>query len=200
MNYKSTITTVVLGFFLTIFSFGQTKNPTEYLGVGGQILFDKKAYHLTWTSHPSTIYFKQEYLAKDEAIDKFKKLILLEFLAGKTTLKEVVATKIAELKQMKASNPIVNYETFEKNGEVMLDFLVSANTPDGKELSIVERNVYRYKSIVSKNGQKGVLLFGVSERAYDNDIDKFLISLKAHRFDLINLVGAFELPEVTVGK
>ena len=91
---------------------------------------------------------------------------------------DVVATKNAELKKMKASNPVVNYETFEKDGEVMLDFLVSENTPDGKYLSIVERNVYRYKSVVDKNGQKGVLLFGVSERAYGDDIDKFFPNLK----------------------
>ena len=200
MNLKNKITTVLLGFLLTIVAFGQTTKPTEYLGVAGQISFDKTSYNLAWTSHPTDNYYKQEYLAKGDTIEKFKKLILLEIITGKTKLKDVVATKIAELKKMKASNPVVNYETFEKDGEVMLDFLVSENTPDGKYLSIVERNVYRYKSVVDKNGQKGVLLFGVSERAYGDDIDKFFPNLKAHRFDLINLVGAFDLPEITVVK
>ena len=82
----------------------------------------------------------------------------------------------------------------------MLDFLVSQNTPDGKYLSIVERNVYRYKSVVDRNGQKYVLLFDVSEKAYGDDIDKFFPNLKAHRFDLINLVGAFEIPEIIIAK
>jgi len=200
MNLKNKITTVLLGFLLTTVAFGQTTKPTEYLGVAGQISFDKTSYNLAWTSHPTDNYYKQEYLAKGDTIEKFKKLILLEIITGKTKLKDVVATKIAELKKMKASNPVVNYETFEKDGEVMLDFLVSENTPDGKYLSIVERNVYRYKSVVDKNGQKGVLLFGVSERAYGDDIDKFFPNLKAHRFDLINLVGAFDLPEITVVK
>lgn len=200
MNLKNKITTVLFGLFLTTVSFGQTTKPTEYLGVAGQILFDKTSYNLAWTSHPLDNYYKQEYLAKGETIEKFKKLVLLEIITGKTKLKDVVAKKIAELKKMKASNPIVNYETFEKDGEVMLDFLVSANTPDGKYLSIVERNVYRYKSVVDKNGQKGVLLFGVSERAYGDDIDKFFPKLKAHRFDLINLIGAFELPEIKIAK
>lgn len=200
MNFKNKITTVLLGLLLTTFSFGQTAKPIEYLGVAQQISFDKISYNLAWTSHPTDNYYKQEYLAKGDTIEKFKKLILLEIITGKTKLKDVVATKIAELKKMKASNPVVNYETFEKDGEVMLDFLVSQNTPDGKYLSIVERNVYRYKSVVDKNGQKGVLLFGVSERAYGDDIDKFFPNLKAHRFDLINLVGAFDLPEITVAK
>ena len=200
MNLKNIITTVLLGLLLTTFAFGQTTKPTEYLGVAGQLTFDKTSYNLAWTSHPTDNYYKQEYLAKGDTIEKFKKLILLEIITGKTKLKDVVATKIAELKKMKAANPVVNYETFEKDGEVMLDFLVSENTADGKYLSIVERNVYRYKSVVDKNGQKGVLLFGVSERAYGDDIDKFFPNLKAHRFDLINLVGAYELPEIKIAK
>ena len=200
MNLKNIITTVLLGLLLTTFAFGQTTKPTEYLGVAGQISFDKTSYNLAWTSHPTDNYYKQEYLAKGDTIEKFKKLILLEIITGKTKLKDVVATKIAELKKMKAANPVVNYETFEKDGEVMLDFLVSENTADGKYLSIVERNVYRYKSVVDKNGQKGILLFGVSERAYGDDIDKFFPNLKAHRFDLINLVGAYELPEIKIEK
>jgi len=200
MTFKSRITNVLLGLLLTTFSFGQTTKPTEYLGVAGPISLDRISYNLAWTSHPSENYYKQEYFAKGDTIEKFKKLVLLEILTGKTKLKDVVATKVAELKKMKTSNPVVNYETFEKDGEVVLDFLVSENTPAGKYLSIVERNVYRYKSVVDKNGQKGVLLFGVSERAYGDDIDKFFPNLKAHRFDLINLVGAFDMPEITIAK
>lgn len=200
MYIKSKIKTVLLGLLLTTFSFGQTSKPTEYLGVTGPILFDNRSYNLAWTSHPTDNYYKQEYLAKGDTIEKFKKLIFLEVLTGKTKLKDVVAAKVAELKRMKATNPVVNYETFEKDGEVMLDFLVSENTPDGKYLNIVERNVYRYKSLVDKNGQKCVLLLGVSERAYGDDIDKFFPNLKAHRYDLINLVGAFDIPEVTIPK
>jgi len=200
MNSRKKVITVLLGLLLTTFSFGQTTKPTEYLGVAGQISFDKTSYNLAWTSHPTDNYYKQEYLAKGDTIEKFKKLILLEVLNGKTKLRNVVATKITELKKMKASNPVVNYETFDKDGEIMLDFLVSQNTPDGKYLSIVERNVYRYKSVVDRNGQKYVLLFGVSERAYGDDIDKFFPNLKAHRFDLINLVGAFEIPEIIIAK
>ena len=200
MNLKNKITTVLLGLFLTTVSFAQTAKPTEYLGIAGQILFDKTSYNLAWTSHPTDNYYKQEYLVKGDIIGKFKKLVLLEIITGKTKLKDVVAVKVTELKKIKASSPIVNYETFEKDGEVMLDFLVSENTPDGKYLSIVERNVYRYKSIIDKNGRKGILLFGVSERAYGDDIDKFFPNLKAHRFDLINLVGAFEIPEITIAK
>jgi hypothetical protein len=199
MNFKNKTMLVLIGLLLATISFGQTtKTPTDYLGVIGPISFDKGSYILYWTSHPTDNYYKQEYLAKGDTIEKFKKLIILEVLTGKAKLKDIVAIKVAELKKIKASNPVVNYETFEKDGEVMLDFLISENTPDGKYLNIVERNVYRYKPVVERNGQKCVLLFGVSERAYGDDIDKFFPNLKAHRYDLINSVGAFNIPEITI--
>jgi hypothetical protein len=168
--------------------------------VAGPILFDKDSYSLTWSSHPADNYYKQEYLAKGDSIAKFKKLLLLEVLTGKTKLKDIVAAKIAELKKMKESNPVVNFEMLEKDGEIILDFLLSENTPDGKYLTIVERNVYRYKSVAEKNGQKCVQLFGVSERAYGDDIDIFFQHLKEHRFDLINSVGAFAIPDISIAK
>lgn len=200
MPFKTILTTILIGLLLTTSTFGQTTKPTEYLGVPGPITFDKVYYNLAWSSHPSNYYYKQEYLAKEDTLEKFQHLIVLEIITGKTKVKDVVAAKIAELKRMKVSNPVINWETFEKSGEVMLDFLMSENTPDGKLLSVVERNVYRYKSIVDKSGKKGVLLFGVSDRHYGNDIDNFFKTFKAKRFDLINLVGAFDIPEISIPK
>jgi len=64
----------------------------------------------------------------------------------------------------------------------------------------VERNVYGYNPYIDKNGTEGVLFFGVSERAYGNDITKFLTSLKANRFDVPNAAGAFVIPGIEVGR
>lgn len=200
MNIIKTISTLLFTFLISTTIFGQETNPTNYFGSENKITFDKIAYNLAWTSHPADNYYKHEYLQQGDTIEKFNKLIIVEALTGKVKLKDVVSAKVAELKKMKETNPVVNYEIFEKDNEVMIDFLVSANTPDGKYLSVVERNVYRYKSIKEKNGQKCVLLFAVSERAYGDDIDNFFPKLKEHRFDLINLVGQFELPEITIKK
>ncbi len=200
MNFIKTFSTLVFTILLSKTFFGQDAKPTNYFGSENTIKFDKIAYNLAWSSHPAENYYKHEYLQQGDTLEKFNKLILVEVSTGKIKLDDVVSTKVAELKKMKETNPVVNYEIFEKNGEVILDFLVSANTPDGKYLSIVERNVYRYKSIKEKNGQKCVLLFAVSERAYGNDIDNFFPKLKEHRFDLINLVGQFELPEIIIKK
>ena len=200
MNLINKATSVLLGLFLTTSSFAQTAKPRDYLGVPGPVVFNKISYNLAWTSHPSDNYYKAEYLSKGDTLEHFQKLVMLDLIVGKMSVKDVVAIKIAELKKLKEANPVINYETFEKNGEIMLDFLMSENTADGKYLSIVERNVYRYKTVTDKNGQQGVLLFAVSERDYGDDIDQFFPNLKAHRFDLINAVGAFKLPEIVVAK
>lgn len=198
---KIKMATLILGLFLTTATFGQaTKTVTDYLGLTKPILFDNVSYNLVWTTHPTDHYYKQEYLAQNDTLEHFKKLIIVDVLADNTKLEYVVAAKVAELKKMKETNPVVNYQTFEKGGEVMLDFLLSENTPDGEYLSIVERNVYRYKTVTDKNGQKAVLLFAVSERAYGDDIDAFFANLKEHRFDLINAVGAFDIPDITIPK
>jgi hypothetical protein len=192
---------ILLAGVLPFFSLGQANNAAkDYLGQAKPISFENAIYHLVWTSHPTEQYYKQEYLVKGESLEKFRKLVTVDVLVGDIDLKEVVSAKIAELKQLKESNPMINYQAFEKNGEIMLDFLLSQATPDGKQLSILERNVYRYKNITDQNGKKALLLFAVSERAYGADIDRFLAGLKSKRMDLLNAVGGFKIPPVTIAR
>ena len=49
-------------------------------------------------------------------------MILLEFIKDNTHVKEVAAKKVNELKKLKETDPMENYDVFEKNGEIMLDF------------------------------------------------------------------------------
>lgn len=198
MNFFRTISILLVAILLSTISFGQDTKPTNYFGLDNALTFDKIDYNLIWTSHPSDNYYKHEYLQEGDNVDKFKKLISIEALVGQIKIEDIVSAKVSELKKIKESNPIVNFEIFEKDGEVILDFLISANTPDGKRIAIVERNVYRYKSIKEKNGRNCLFLFAVSERAYDDEIEKFIFNLKENRYDLINLVSQFELPEITL--
>ena len=201
MNTKNKITTLVVGLLLTTASFGQTtETVTDYLGLAKPILFDEGSYNLAWSAHPTDNYYKQEYLAQGDTLDRFKRLIIVDVLVGNMKLEDVVASMVDRLNKLKASNPVVHYQTFEREGEIMLDFLLSQDTPDGKYLSLIERNVYRYKTVTDKNGQKAVLLFGVSDRAYGDGIDDFFKNLKEHRYDLINAVGTFDIPEITIAK
>jgi hypothetical protein len=183
---------------MTAFVCGQKNNSVkDYLNVPGPVTFSGVSYYLSWTSHPEKSFYKQEYIAEGDNLEKFKTLVMLDAVTGGADIKEVVKRKTTELEKMKQINPVVNYETFEKDGEYMIDFLLYENSDDGKSVSIAERNVYRYKTITDKSGQNAVLLFGISTRSYGDDIDNFLKDLKATRKNLTNEVAKFNIPEVT---
>jgi hypothetical protein len=201
---KIIISLVVLAaLILPTTAIGQKKTAiTDYLGLPGPILFDSKSYKLEWSSHPASNYYKQEYIMAGDNLATFNTMILVELVAGDIKIKDAAAAKIDELKKMKASNPMVNYESFDnpKTGEYMIDFLLSQNTADGKDISIIERNVYRYLPFNGKNGTKGVILFAISTRSYGNKINSFLTSLKAKKSDLVNKAAAYKFPGLKLVK
>jgi hypothetical protein len=170
----------------------------DYLNVSGPILFNGDNYNLSWSSHPIEALYKQEYIVTGDNPDKYKSMVMIDLVTGTDDVKAVLKAKVAEIELIKKSNPVVQYEVMENKGEYMLDFLLSENTPDGKLVATVERNVYRYKKFKDKSGKKGVLLFGISVRSYGNDIDDFFAKLKTNRYDLINALGQCQIPEVSL--
>lgn len=184
-------------FFIQVISVNAQSKITDYLNVPGPIKIENKDYNLIWSSHPNKNYYKQEYLNSNDKIEKYDRLIIIEFVKGNFKLDDVVEQKVNEIEALKKSNPIVNHIVYENNGEYILDFLVSENSKDGKEIKIVERNVYRYK-LISTNDIKGVFLFAVSERGYENNLDDFFTNLKNNNTKLIEIVGNYELPSVKI--
>ena len=185
--------TTLLVLLISFFGFSQTiENPLQ---TERTIKFDSKKYDLVWSSHPNENYYKQEYLTKGQSLESFKSMLIIDFIKGDFTVEDAVNAKINELENAKKTNPVVNYTKFEKDGEVILDFLLSANSKDGSEIVVVERNVYRYLKIESKENS-GILIFAVSERAYKNEIEYFFKKLKETKSVLINEVGNFEIPKI----
>jgi hypothetical protein len=66
----------------------------------------------------------------------------------------------------------------------------------GDKLDIVEWNAYRYKPYTDKAGHKGVLLFGISHRAYIEEIIPFLKSLKEYKSGQMRGLIAYPMPEI----
>ena len=185
---------------MSINSFSQANKPaTDYLTVPVPVSFDQKVFNLNWSSHPSANFYKQEYIPKGESANEYKTMLLLDVMTGGATVKAVVENKIAELKQMKLANPLVKYSVINNpaTGEYLLDFVLTANAPNGT-VNIAERNVYRYKSFADKAGQKGIVLFGVSTRAYGAGVAAFFASLKSNQNDFVKKVTAFKVPEITI--
>jgi len=189
---------LLLATFLTMVTFGQNnQKPVDKLGITGPVKFDNKAYNLSWSSHPSPNYYKQEYMQAGEDVNKYKSMVMVEAAKGPVTPKAAMDSKIAELKEMGFSNPFISYENFSlaDKGEYILDFVVTQNAADNKSAIIAERNVYRYKSLPN-NG--GVALFAISVRSYGADTKSFLLNLKNERNILVDKVKGFNFPEVKI--
>lgn len=169
----------------------------DYLNVPGPVKLNQKEYHLVWSSHPNENYFKQEYLNPKENINQYNSMVLIEFVKGDFTLKDAIGQKVGELQEMNKTNPAINYKILEKGEEYILDFLISQNSKDGKEILIAERNVYRYK-LINDGKNKGILLFAVSERGYEKNMDEFFTNLKNNSSQLIEIVGNYKLPDIEI--
>ena len=184
-------------FLMFIAQFVMAQNKVEdYLHLGSKYRFDNKDYELVWSSHPASNFYKQEYILPNENVEKYKRLILIDFIEGDLDPKDVLSGLANSLENSKKQNPVINYKVYEKNNEYMIDFIMSENSQDGKEILILERNVYRYFRINTPK-RKGVLLFGVSDRAYTKkEMDNMFSVLKNKKLDLVNKIIQIEVPKI----
>ena len=184
-------------FLMFIAQFVMAQNKVEdYLHLGDKYRFDNKDYELVWSSHPASNFYKQEYILPNENVEKYKRLILIDFIEGDLAPKDVLSSLANSLENSKKQNPVINYKVYEKNNEYMIDFIMSENSQDGKEVLILERNVYRYFRINTPK-RKGVLLFGVSDRAYTKkEMDNMFSVLKNNKLELVNKVAKIEVPKI----
>ena len=184
-------------FLMLMVQFFMAQNKVEdYLRLGSKYRFDNKDYELVWSSHPASNFYKQEYILPNENVEKYKRLILIDFIEGDLNPKDVLSGLVNSLENSKKQNPVINYKVYEKNNDYMIDFIMSENSQDGKDVLILERNVYRYFRINTPK-RKGILLFGVSDRAYTKkEMDNMFSVLKNKKLDLVNKVIQIEVPKI----
>ena len=184
-------------FLMLMVQFFMAQNKVEdYLHLGSKYRFDNKDYELVWSSHPASNFYKQEYILPNENVEKYKRLILIDFIEGDLDPKDVLSSLANSLENSKKQNPVINYKVYEKNNEYMIDFIMSENSQDGKDVLILERNVYRYFRINTPK-RKGILLFGVSDRAYTKkEMDNMFSVLKNNKLELVNKVAKIEVPKI----
>ena len=187
---------LVLLLMLMVQFFMAQNKVEDYLHLGDKYRFDNKDYKLVWSSHPASNFYKQEYILPNENVEKYTRMIMIDFLEGDLTPKDAISNFVNNLENSKKQNPIINYQMYEREDEYMLDFIISKNSQDGKEILILERNVYRYFRINTPK-RKGVLLFGVSDRAYTKkEMDNMFSVLKNKKLDLVNKVIQIEVPKI----
>lgn len=183
---------------LSYSGYGQPKKgATNFLSISGPIYVQKKAYQLSWSSHPDASLYKHEYLAVGDQFPNYKSMVMIDFVVTGSTVDQAVATKISQLEKLKETLPIVqfNLTANKATGEKIIDCLMEQTAADERN-SVVERTVYRYKAVLTKSGQHGVLLFAVSTREYGKGITPFLVKLKTDKPILVNEVAKLSLPEI----
>ncbi len=168
----------------------------NYFNIAEEQSFGNLHYKLSWSSHPVENYYKQEYLPAGETSEHFDHMLMMDFAITSASASQLAQQKKAELEKQKPSDPIINYSLYEKAGELMLDFILSDSSSGS--LNIVEHNIYRYKNYTDKAGHKGVLLIGISERAYGKNITPFLTALKQTRVEKLNKFAGYKIPDIEI--
>lgn len=185
--------------FFSFTTIGSERKVKDYLNVPGPIKFDDIDYDLVWSSHPTINYYKQEYISKGDNIDVFNRMLFIDvILSDSLDLKNVVANKVYELNGRKKTDSVVNYKIIHnpESTQYIVDFVVSQSAEGS--LHIVEWSAYRYQLFADKAGHKGVMLLGVSRRAYDNDIRGFFESLKDIRKKYVNKLIDYPIPVISI--
>ena len=155
--------------------------PVEnYLNTPKLIKLNGTDFTLSWSSHPSENYYKQEYVPSDNVVEKYKEMIAVELVVGDLTAKDAVNQKIQEIEARKATDRVSNYALKEdtETKELILDFMMSEGAG---ESTILEWNVYRYKNYEDAGGNKGISLFSLSKRGYGIDVAQFGPDIRDNR-------------------
>lgn len=168
----------------------------DRLSLPDSIEFNGESYRLSWSSHPKPYYYKQEYLPSGQTSERFQRMVLIEAIVRGLDVNGAVAAQVNMLNERKSTDPTVNFAVVKnpKNGEIILDFILRAQDPKGED--VVEWNAYRYSAFTGKGGASGVLLFGISRRAYGDEATNFLRGLKSTRPAEVNALASYPLPVV----
>lgn len=176
---KKVFVSLIAIFCATVLN-GQT--VTEYFDAGNPIKIDRTNFYLGWSSNPMSEYYLQEYYPKGEVPEHYNKMFTVSLLEGSQTPAMAAKAKVNELEKRQETDKVCNYQMLDKDGEYMVDFVVS--DMGSGELTTVEWNLHYYKSV--KIGDKNyILLTFLSQRAYGDDILPFLKSIPDKRMKTI---------------
>ncbi|MEO5776200.1 MAG: hypothetical protein ABIQ27_04800 [Flavobacterium sp.] len=184
---------------IVLMSFSTFQNePIERIGLKGPIEFNKTEFKLAWSEKPNANYFVQEYLPKNETVEKFNQLITVNVFVMDVSVENAIQQKEAQLTKRKETDKVCNYSLISSpdGKESILDCILS--TEKNGELDVVEFIIYRYKQIELENHKKALLVYSYSKRSYGEDITKFFKNLSQERENLLNTMIAKEMPEIKI--
>jgi hypothetical protein len=99
----------------------RSEGTIDRLSLPDSIEFNGESYRLSWSSHPTPHYYKQEYLPPGQTSERFQRMILIEATVQGVDVNGAVAAQVNMLNKRKATDPTVNFAAFKnpKNDEVI---------------------------------------------------------------------------------
>jgi hypothetical protein len=180
-------------------SLAHTENqPIERIGLKGPIEFNKTPYYLAWSDKPNATYYVQEYLPKNETVERFNQMITVNVFVMDVSVEEGIQQKVVQLTKRKETDRVCVFNVIKSPDpkESILDCVLSLEK-DG-ELDVAEFIIYRYKQIELENHQKALLIYSYSKRSYGKDIPAFLKNVSTERSKLLNMMMTKELPNLKI--
>lgn len=186
-----TILTLIISLLSSFSLYAQT--VTEYFNIGNPIEYSGTNFYLAWSTRPLENYIIQEYLPHGESFEHFNQMFTVSILLCDRTPFEAVESKIEELKQRQQTDPIIRYTASEKDGEYILEFIVSDY--NNGNINTVEFNVHHYKQM-NIDGKKAVVLSFYSCRGYGDNITAFIQSIPDKRDTWREDIGKLKLSPI----
>ncbi len=186
---------------IILMSFSTIQNePIERIGLKGPIEFNKTKFSLAWSQKPNANYYVQEYLPKNETVDKFNELITVNVFVMDVSVENGIQQKVNELTKRKETDKVCNFGVINSpdGKESVLDCILSSEK--NGELEVVEFIIYRYKQIELENHKKALLIYSYSKRSYGENITPFLKKLATERTDLLKVMISKELPNIKLSE
>lgn len=154
----------------------------QYFSVGNPVVFGGEDYYLAWSARPYDFYMLQEYLPKGQGFEDYTRMLTVSVMFigdAPMNASKAVDYKIAELEEVKKTDPLCNYIVSENDGKYLLEFMVS-NLDDATKPKFVEVDIHYYRDI-EINGIKANYLVFYSCRAYGEDMEPFIKSIPMRR-------------------
>ncbi len=190
---------MALVFCLSLVYNMNAQTPKKYFLLS-EFELDSAAYSLSYSAEPVKDYIKQEYLTKTETLDSFKTKIIVDLKLNDTSVANLVNGMTTLLGQRQQADKTCQFQLAENetNGEYVLDFMFKDLNEKGTEM--LEWNVFRYLKFTAKNGKQGIMIIGITKRAYGSDIPEFLKNINATKKKYVSLITKIVLPEIQFTK
>ncbi len=168
---------------------------TDLLSIPNPLEYDGTEFFLARAKQRSKTLFQQQYIPKDEQLEKFNQIIDFSFFNKEIEMELAVRQKVESVQSRKDDKfAKVNVTESPDGTEYIVDFYISEAPEKGD--SFVEYDIYRFKKF--DNGtQKSFLMLNYAKRIY-GDLKSAAKLLAKQRDQLMTGMIEYKIPEIKV--